>query len=583
MISQNLNTSLPDSSTKMGPRTYLTTGLRHLGKPRPLEPGETFVVRFKNSLRQYKSDVWIGVVLPEKFGPTRHVNRRPVGAQPTEGAWVTHLKDRMYSMYLPGRNMYKWVGLQDLFILNEKTINVLRRAQRDPDAKIWDDLMEIIRTEPGLEFWKDMSLQELGAKGKRGKELRLVLPSGHEDLVSCGESLSDSEFEDEDEDEADAKDENQETPSDHVEPTTTDVAPASSNQQATIRSFSDPRSTQGVQFRRTLGVFRDVNPTASVSESSPFADGESSGLGMTRQFHPCPPMMPPTSSSLPTSSTTITPPTMMTQNPVPKVENDTSASASFNGADVASQQPIPEFSIYDFTLSQTLKHVFLNQPEAAKITDVFLGAIALERQPERLQIREYLADGEFPPRLITLKNSGFSHPTPFPALDSNNGTTFRLVGDQMGIGQNFKLNGVSNSLDLENAILVLGRVYLQARRFGLMDLVYRIAFKLQVAWNCYPELYQSKPILEVASIAFAGCSEFDEANCDYLQSWLIHFIAEASDLLTYNASEQFWSLLRAHPKLQDKVLNLRTLAHVHNPELYGNTRALLESRGLGNL
>lgn len=89
----------------MGPRTYLTTDLRHLGKPRPLEAGETYVVRFKNSLRQYKADVWIGVVLPEKFGPSRHVNRRPVGAQPVEGVWMTHLKDRVYSIYLPGRNM----------------------------------------------------------------------------------------------------------------------------------------------------------------------------------------------------------------------------------------------------------------------------------------------------------------------------------------------------------------------------------------------------------------------------------------------------------------------------------------------
>lgn len=250
---------------------------------------------------------------------------------------------------------------------------------------------------------------------------------------------------------------------------------------------------------------------------------------------------------------------------------------------MAPQQVVAEFSIFDLTLSQALNHVFLNQREAAKITDVFLGAVALERQPERLQIREYLANGEFLPRLITLKNSGFSHPTPFPALDSNSGTTFRLVGDQMGIGQNFKLHGVGNSLDLENSIITLGRVYLQARRFGLMDLVYRITFKLQVAWNCYPELYQSKPLLEVASLAFASCTEFDETECDYLQSWLIHFIAEASDLLTYNASEHFWSLLRSHPKLQDKVLNLRTLAHIHNPELYGNTRALLESRGLGNL
>ncbi|OQE16080.1 hypothetical protein PENFLA_c029G07829 [Penicillium flavigenum] len=564
----------------MAPRTYLTTGLRHLGKPRPLEPGETFVVRYKNSLRQYKSDVWIGVVLPEKFGPSRHINRRPVGAQPVEGAWMTHLKDRMYSMYLPGRNMYKWVGLQDLFILNEKTINVLRRAQREPDAKIWDDLMEIIRTEPGLEFWKNMSLQKLGAKGKRGKELRVVLPSGHEDMVSCAESDAESEPEEEDGDGDDNEEEDKKAPSNHVEPDT-DAAP-SSNEQTTIRSFSDPRAPQSVQFRQTLGSLQDVKPAISASESIPFADRESSSFSKTQQFHPCPPLVPPpSSSSPPTSSTTNTPQTTMTQNMVPKVENDTSASGRI--ADVPTQQPVQEFSIFDLTLSQALKHVFLNQPQTAKITDVFLGALALEKQAEHLQIREYLADGEFPPRLITLKNSGFSHPTPFPALDSNSSTTYRLVGDQMGIGQNFKLNGVSNSLDLENAIIVLGRVYLQARRFGLMDLVYRITFKLQVAWNCYPELYQSKPLLAVASLAFTGRRVFDEADCDYLQSWLIHFIAEASDLLTYNASEQFWSLLREHPKLQEKVLNLRTVAHVHNPELYGNTRALLESRGLGNI
>ncbi|KAJ5950302.1 uncharacterized protein N7479_008715 [Penicillium vulpinum] len=565
----------------MAPRTYLTTDLRHLPKPRPLKPGEALLVRYKNSLRQYKADVWIGIVLPDKFGPSRHINRRPVGAQPAEGPWKTHPKDRVYSIYLPGRNMYKWIGLQDIFVLNEKTPNVLRRAQREPDSKIWDDIMEIVRTEPGLEFWKNMSLQELGAKGKRGKGLRLVLPSGHEDLVSGEESddeKSESEPEKEDKDE---EDEHQEVPYDHVEPVT-DVAPNPSNEQATIRSFSDSRAavpTQGVQLRQTLGLSQDANPVVPASEPIPFADRESSCLRTTRQFHPCPPLVPPT-TSLQTPSQFITPPTAMTQSTVPKVENDISP----NIADVVSQPPAPEFSIFDLTISQALKHVFLNQCEAARIVDVFLGAAALEKQPEYLHIREYLADGEFNPRLITLKNSGFSHPTPFPTVDPDNKSTqFRLVGDQMGLGQNFKLHGVNNSLDLETAIISLGRVYLQARRFGLIDLVYRVTFKLQVAWNCYPELYQSKPILGVASLAFAGRTDFDEDGCDYLQAWLIHFIAEASDLLIYSANDQFWGLLRAHPKLQDKVLNLRTVAHINNPELYGNTIILLESRGLGNL
>lgn len=183
--------------------------------------------------------------------------------------------------------------------------------------------MAIIRTEPGVDFWKNMSLQELGAKGKRGKELRLVLPSGHEDLVSGGESHGDSESEGEYQDEEDdAGDEHKEVPSDHVEHSA-GIAPRSSNEQATIRSFSDAHAAQGVQFRQTLKLFQDANTTASPSEKITFADREGSSLGITRKFNPCPPLMPPTSSpSLPTSSTFITPPTSMTQGTVPKVEND---------------------------------------------------------------------------------------------------------------------------------------------------------------------------------------------------------------------------------------------------------------------
>ena len=161
-----------------------------------------------------------------------------------------------------------------------------------------------------------MSLQELGAKGKRGKELCLVLPSGHEDMVSCTESDAESESEEEDGD----GDDNEEKPSNHVEPDT-DAAP-SSNEQTTIRSFSDARAPQGIQFRQTLGSLQDVKPASSASECIPFADRESSSFRNTQQFHPCPPLMPPT-SSLPTSSTTNAPQTTMTQSMVPKVENDT--------------------------------------------------------------------------------------------------------------------------------------------------------------------------------------------------------------------------------------------------------------------
>lgn len=90
---------------QMAPYPHLTSGLRHVPTLRPLKEGEIFIIRYKNALRHYTTDVWIGVILPHMFGPTRHTHRRPSGAQPEDGEWGTHLKDRVYSFYLPGRNM----------------------------------------------------------------------------------------------------------------------------------------------------------------------------------------------------------------------------------------------------------------------------------------------------------------------------------------------------------------------------------------------------------------------------------------------------------------------------------------------
>ncbi|KAK9855014.1 hypothetical protein MYU51_003365 [Penicillium brevicompactum] len=84
---------------------FIQPGLRRLPVLRLLKEGEIFIVRYKNAMRNYTTDVWIGVVLPHMFGPTRHTHRRPSGAKPEDGEWTTHLKDRVYSFYLPGRNM----------------------------------------------------------------------------------------------------------------------------------------------------------------------------------------------------------------------------------------------------------------------------------------------------------------------------------------------------------------------------------------------------------------------------------------------------------------------------------------------
>lgn len=63
-----------------------------------------------------------------------------------------------------------------MFILDEWTFNVMRKMGRQDESKVWDDLVEIMGTKPDMSFWKEMSLQEVGTKGKRGREVYIVMP-----------------------------------------------------------------------------------------------------------------------------------------------------------------------------------------------------------------------------------------------------------------------------------------------------------------------------------------------------------------------------------------------------------------------
>lgn len=84
----------------------LTAGLKHVTQLSELQPGEAYVARFKNALKHYRTDIWIGVIMPEGFEPGRGLSRRPKGSKPTgEGSvWTTPLSERVYPIFLPGRN-----------------------------------------------------------------------------------------------------------------------------------------------------------------------------------------------------------------------------------------------------------------------------------------------------------------------------------------------------------------------------------------------------------------------------------------------------------------------------------------------
>lgn len=103
MSAQSQNTS-PAGMASYAP---LTHGLKHVTKTSELQPGQVYIVRFKNALRNHRTDIWICVILPEGFEPAGNLSRRPKGARPTEegSAWTAPLNERVYPTYLPGRNL----------------------------------------------------------------------------------------------------------------------------------------------------------------------------------------------------------------------------------------------------------------------------------------------------------------------------------------------------------------------------------------------------------------------------------------------------------------------------------------------
>jgi hypothetical protein len=83
----------------------LITGLKHVSPLKEINPGNTFVVRYKSRERNYNTDIWIAVLLPDDFKVAFGLHRPPKGAKPASGDWTTDLDKRVYPAYLPGRNL----------------------------------------------------------------------------------------------------------------------------------------------------------------------------------------------------------------------------------------------------------------------------------------------------------------------------------------------------------------------------------------------------------------------------------------------------------------------------------------------
>jgi hypothetical protein len=84
----------------MGFSNRLTDGLQMLDLEKEIHEGETYVVKYSIKNR---SNLWIGVVIPETVVPGPKKGRRPKNAKPLTGDWDIPLEDRLYAVYLPGK------------------------------------------------------------------------------------------------------------------------------------------------------------------------------------------------------------------------------------------------------------------------------------------------------------------------------------------------------------------------------------------------------------------------------------------------------------------------------------------------
>ena len=84
----------------------LTAGLQHVPPLADLNPGDAFIVRYKNSVRNYRTDLWIAIMVPDNFKALFGIQRPPNGAKSATGEWTVDADKRVYLVYLPGRNLW---------------------------------------------------------------------------------------------------------------------------------------------------------------------------------------------------------------------------------------------------------------------------------------------------------------------------------------------------------------------------------------------------------------------------------------------------------------------------------------------
>ncbi|CEJ56144.1 hypothetical protein PMG11_02365 [Penicillium brasilianum] len=513
----------------------LITGLKHVSPLKELNPGDTE--------RNYNTDIWIAVLLPDDFKVAFGLHRPPKGTKPASGDWTTDLDKRVYPTYLPGRNLYRWVPVTDLFVLTNKLPHVFIQKipgrYREKDAKLYGILLEIIAKEPGLDFWQSMSRKESMIKGTRGKTLDLVLPDGFEGILEGISLPGDDDSEDNGSDSSDTDDQPELAEADEEPPR---------KMPAVTNSLSSSKTLVGPSRQRE----KSARPLTFPGEKTPFPSfhvGRSELAGSSEVEQ---------STSLSAKAKTQ----VGGKGTQPKMEEE-----PIEGVTTALSKRQKLLFEMPWTLAAMIEHVLLEKENSQGLLAVFRD-VSTVKEPELGKLISFLKTQEFTPHL--LKTPLIRQGNPEEVEDCE-------IGDCIGIHRQFQLHGVTNSADLHKQIVQLGKLYSYARRLNMVDLVEKITFKLQVAWNSYPGLSQLEPLLDVTAIAFK-----DSTSTTRLQDWVVNFIADTLNLIYYQCPNRYWALMRDLPDLYNSVTRMRSELNRKSPERYANPRDQIRQRGIND-
>ncbi|CAG8354292.1 unnamed protein product [Penicillium salamii] len=478
------------------------------------------------------------------FGPESHVRPRPSCAQPEEGDWAKHPKDRVYPVYLPGRNMYRWVEFHDMLILDEWTINVMRKMGRQDESKVWDDLVEIVGTKPDMSFWKDMSLQEVGTKGKRGREVYIVMP-----------------YEDGEGHEAEEEQSSAEAGSHSLKSELEDMDESPFKVQATRKSFSASRkkyklsrspNVQGIGGRGTSEV-----PQLLINQDPASRSLSSALSSTTKSFHP--------------------------GNLVSRLTLDCNVPIVASESSPSPGSPSPTAKDHYAKIDRVLQQVINDD-----VSRAFHQHLEFQKQPEFRDLRTWVTHEAYRPHVQLSDPTEDPQDLPeYSVLKTASGeTVIRVLGDILNLNQEYRLRGFRDPKTRQEGIASLGILYqhiksLVTRDQKMQKLVSTIARKLQIAWNSYAGISQCQPLLNIAFVVFGD--GYNHERPDFIQQWFVTFFAQTFVFFYHDCHEKFLEFLRTHEAVQKQIFDLRAEFNRRQPIMNEDIRVLLRTRRIFHL